>query len=347
MYQFQCDYICGCHPAVLEALSRTNLTEVPGYGDDEFTASASKKILEACALPDASVFFLSGGTQTNLCVASAVLRSHQGMCTCDTGHIEAHETGAIEGTGHKVLTIPNDNGRLTADALDAYCSSYRDNEEKVLLVQPGLVYISFPTETGSIYTLAELEALRRVCDKHELLLYIDGARLAYGLAASPDVKITDIARLADLFYIGGTKCGTLAGEALVIKDKKLAKIFPAVSRRHGALLAKGRFAGVQFDALFTDDLYFKIGEKAVAQAMQMRKAFIEAGVVPDGDSPTNQQFVRLNDAQYAFMSRDFRFEKCCVNADGTTTVRFCSAWSTTDEAFEKLMAAIPQLKGLK
>lgn len=249
MHQFQCDYIAGCHPAVLKALCETNLEEVPGYGEDVFCKEASDMIRAACGGIDADVHFLSGGTQTNLTLIAAALRPHQGVVSASSGHIEAHETGAIESTGHKVMTVPEVDGKVTAEALRRLCADYFENEEKVLLVQPGLLYISFPTETGTIYSLAELEELAAVCREYGLFFYIDGARLVYGLAASPDVTLKDIARLADAFYLGGTKCGTLACEALVIKNPTLKRDFPALMRQRGALLAKGRLGGVQFAAL--------------------------------------------------------------------------------------------------
>ncbi|MDO4936435.1 MAG: aminotransferase class I/II-fold pyridoxal phosphate-dependent enzyme [Sutterellaceae bacterium] len=345
-YQFQCDYIAGCHPAVLKALTETNLVEVPGYAEDKFCEEASQLIRKACDLPEAAVHYFAGGTQTNLTVISSVLRPHQGVVACDSGHIEAHETGAIEATGHKVLTVPAVDGKVTAENLKKLCQDYFDNEEKVLLVQPGMLYISFPTETGTIYSLQELEDLAAICKTYDLFFYIDGARLGYGLAASPDVKITDIARLADAFYIGGTKCGTLGGEALVIKNEFLKKDFAALMRRQGALLAKGRFAGVQFLALMTDDLYFRIGEKAVAMAMRLRQAFLDAGCEPAGNSPTNQQFFILTQAQAEFLSRKYRFENCGKTDDGRLTVRFCTAWSTKEEVVDELIADIAQIKGL-
>ncbi len=345
-YQFQCDYIAGCHPAVLKALTETNLAEVPGYAEDEFCAQASDLIRAACQQSDAHVHFFAGGTQTNLTVISSVLRPHQGVVACDSGHIYAHETGAIEATGHKVMTVPAVDGKVCAKDLENLCKDYFESEEKVLLVQPGMLYISFPTETGSIYSLAELEELAAVCKTYGLFFYIDGARLAYGLAASRDVKITDIARLSDAFYLGGTKCGTLGGEALVITNDFLKKDFAAMMRRQGALLAKGRFAGVQFLALMKDDLYFKIGEKSVAMAQRLRQAFIDAGCEPEGGSPTNQQFIHLTPGQAKALSEKYRYELCGKKPDGRIVVRFCTAWSTKDEVLEELLTDIARIKGL-
>lgn len=345
-YQFQCDYIAGCHPAVLKALTETNLVEVPGYAEDKYCAKATEMIRDVCRLPTAAVHYFAGGTQTNLTVISSVLRPHQGVVACDSGHIQAHETGAIEATGHKVLTVPAVDGKVTAENLKKLCQDYFDNEEKVLLVQPGMLYISFPTETGTIYSLAELESLAEICKTYDLFFYIDGARLGYGLAASPDVTITDIARLSDAFYIGGTKCGTLGGEALVIKSEFLKKDFAALMRRQGALLAKGRFAGVQFMALMTDGLYFEVGKKAVDMAMQLRKAFLDAGCEPAGNSPTNQQFFILTPGQAKFLSQKYRFELCGKTDDGRLTTRFCTAWSTQQAVVDELIADIAKIKDL-
>lgn len=344
MHQFQCDYIAGCHPAVLKALCETNLEEVPGYGEDVFCKEASDMIRAACGGIDADVHFLSGGTQTNLTLIAAALRPHQGVVSASSGHIEAHETGAIESTGHKVMTVPEVDGKVTAEALRRLCADYFENEEKVLLVQPGLLYISFPTETGTIYSLAELEELATVCREYGLFFYIDGARLAYGLAASPDVTLKDIARLADAFYLGGTKCGTLACEALVIKNPTLKRDFPALMRQRGALLAKGRLGGVQFAALMKDGLYFEIGKQAVEGAMRLRKAFIEAGCEMEGGSPTNQQFVRITKKQAEMLSKKYRYELCGKTDDGRFIVRFCTAWSTRPEVLEELIADVGTLR---
>lgn len=345
-YQFQCDYIAGCHPEVLKALCETNMDEVPGYAEDKFCLEAADLIRKACGLTDAAVHFFAGGTQTNLTVVSAALRPHQGVVACDSGHVEAHETGAIEATGHKVITVAGVDGKVTVESIEKLCKDYFENEEKVLLVQPGMLYISFPTETGTIYSLAELEGLAAVCKHYGLLFYIDGARLAYGLAASPDVKITDIARLADAFYLGGTKCGTLGGEALVIKHEGLKKDFAAIMRRHGALLAKGRFVGVQFLALMKDGLYFEIGRTSVDMAMRLRQALIEAGCEPDGNSPTNQQFFAITEKQAQFLSQKYRYELCGRKADGRLVVRFCTAWSTKPEVLDELIADIQTMKNL-
>lgn len=345
-HQFQCDYIAGCHPRVLEALVKTNFIEVPGYGEDMFCQQAAELIRKACEQPQAAVHFFAGGTQTNLTVIAASLRPHQGVVACASGHIEAHETGAVEATGHKVITLPAHDGKVCPIEFETFCREYHDNEEKVLLVQPGMLYISFPTETGTIYTLAELEALAEVCRRYNILLYVDGARMAYGLAASKDVTLADIARLADVFYIGGTKCGTLDCEALVIVNSALQKDFSAIMRRQGALLSKGRLAGVQFAALMKDDLYFEIGREAVAGAQRLRNAFLNAGCEPEGSSPTNQQFFRITRAQAAKLKEKYRYEYCGSLPDGRIIVRFCTAWSTKPEVLDALIADVAALKSL-
>ena len=343
MDQFQCDYIAGAHPAVLKALEDTNGEEVPGYGEDRFCREAADLIRRACGQPEADVHFFAGGTQVNLTVAAAALRAHQGIVACSSGHIEVHETGAVEATGHKVLTVPAVDGKVTAEALMALCRNYFDDEEKVLLVQPAMLYLSFPTETGTLYSAEELQKLVDVCRRYGLLMYVDGARLAYGLAASQTVTLKTLAATADAFYIGGTKCGTLGGEALVIRNEALKKDFAAVMRRQGALLAKGRFVGVQFCALMKDGLYFEIGRQAVVMAQRLRKAFEAAGIETEGASPTNQQFFRLTSAQAAILGRRFRFEKCRLLDDGRWVVRFCTAWSTRPEALESLLEAVKHL----
>ena len=345
-HQFQCDYIAGCHPKVLDALVKTNLTEVPGYGDDIFCLQASDMIREACGQPHAAVHFFAGGTQTNLTVIAASLRPHQGVVACASGHIEAHETGAVEATGHKVITLPAHDGKVCPAEFETFCREYLDSDEKVLLVQPGMLYISFPTETGTIYTLDELKSLAAVCRRYDILFYVDGARMAYGLAASNDVTLADIARLADVFYIGGTKCGTLDCEALVIVNPALQKDFRAIMRRQGALLSKGRLAGVQFTALMKDGLYFEIGREAVAGAKRLRKAFIAAGCEPEGNSPTNQQFFRITRAQAAKLKEKYRYEYCGGLPDGRIIVRFCTAWSTKPAVLEELIADVAALKGI-
>ena len=337
MIRFDCDYMAGAHPEVLEALVRTNLELTPGYGADSYTAEARELIRRAIGCPEAQVMFLVGGTQTNATIIDGILDRHEGVIAADTGHIAVHESGAIEASGHKVLTLPHHAGKLDAEEVDRYITEFYRDDTYQHLVAPGMVYISHPTEFGTIYSLKELEALSAVCHKHSIPLYIDGARLGYGLAArGTDVGLRDIARLADVFYIGGTKVGTLFGEAVVVTNDALLKhLFPLV-KQHGALLAKGRLLGLQFGALFRDGLYERIGHHAVALAMRLQEAFKRAGYEVVVDSPTNQQFFRLPNAVIDRLRESVSFEYWGPRGESSSTVRFVTSWSTTDEDVERL-----------
>ena len=349
MRQFQCDYIAGCHPDLLAALVRTNGEEVPGYGMDPFCNRARDLIRMAAGTPRADIYFFTGGTLTNRTLVSAALRPGQTVLAAGSAHIAAHETGAIEATGFKVSELPAADGKIRAEDLLAACSTYESSCEQFLLAKPALVYLSYPTETGSLYSRGELEAISAICREHGLLLYIDGARLAYGLAASEDITLPALASLCDALMIGGTKCGALDAEALLITNEKLKEGFLAQQHLRGALISKGRLAGVQFAELFRDGtgaFYRSLGERAVKDAQRLRAAFIEAGITPDGSSPTNQQFVRISAQKLAFLSRNFRCEPCGAASDGRSLVRYCTAWSTKPEAVEELLAAIAQTKDL-
>lgn len=337
MIRFDCDYMAGAHPEVLEALVRTNLELTPGYGADGYTAEARELIRRAIGCPEAQVMFLVGGTQTNATIIDGILDRHEGVIAADTGHIAVHESGAIEASGHKVLTLPHHAGKLDAEEVDRYITEFYRDDTYQHMVAPGMVYISHPTEFGTIYSLKELEALSAVCHKHSIPLYIDGARLGYGLAArGTDVGLRDIARLADVFYIGGTKVGTLFGEAVVVTNDALLKhLFPLV-KQHGALLAKGRLLGLQFGALFRDGLYERIGHHAVALAMRLQEAFKRAGYEVVVDSPTNQQFFRLPNAVIDRLRESVSFEYWGPRGESSSTVRFVTSWSTTDEDVERL-----------
>lgn len=337
MIRFDCDYMAGAHPEVLEALVRTNLELTPGYGADSYTAEARELIRRAIGCPEAQVMFLVGGTQTNATIIDGILDRHEGVIAADTGHIAVHESGAIEASGHKVLTLPHHAGKLDAEEVEGYITEFYRDETYQHMVAPGMVYISHPTEFGTIYSLKELEALSAVCHKHSIPLYIDGARLGYGLAAwGTDVGLRDIARLADVFYIGGTKVGTLFGEAVVVTNDALLKhLFPLV-KQHGALLAKGRLLGLQFGALFRDGLYERIGHHAVALAMRLQEAFKRAGYEVVVDSPTNQQFFRLPNAVIDRLRESVSFEYWGPRGESSSTVRFVTSWSTTDEDVERL-----------
>ncbi|MBQ8974042.1 MAG: low specificity L-threonine aldolase [Clostridia bacterium] len=344
MLHFESDYIAGAHPKVLEALVNTNLAYQPGYGDDAYTASAREKIRALCACPNADVVLLTGGTQTNAVVISAMLNDWQGVVAAYTGHIAAHEAGAIEFTGHKVLTLSQERGKLSAEAVEAFIHSFYADANHSHMVYPGMVYISFPTEYGTLYSKAELSALYAVCQKAGIPLFIDGARLAYGLMSPEcDLTLAELASLCDVFYIGGTKAGALCGEAVVFpKGNAPAHLITSIKRR-GALLAKGRLNGVQFDALFTDDLYFQIGHHAVQLAMRLKEVFRAQGVPLYIDSPTNQQFVVLEDARAEALSHAVGYSFWEKTDQTHSVLRFATSWSTTQEDIDALETLLKRI----
>ena len=344
MIYFNNDYSEGCHPKILEALSRTNLEQTPGYGEDAYCAAAAGKIRKLCGREDLAVHFLVGGTQTNLTVIDAALRPHQGALCADTGHIHVHETGAVEATGHKVLTVPSEDGKITAQQVAQVVKAHREDSSREHTVQPKLVYISNPTELGTLYTLSELEELSTVCRENGLYLFLDGARLGYGLTASGnDVTMADLARLCDVFYIGGTKVGALFGEAVVIGNPALAEDFRYLIKQHGAMLAKGRLLGIQFDVLMQDNLYFDIAAQAVAKADQIRQVLDRAGVSYLVPGTTNQIFPILSDEVLAELSRDFVFTEQQRVDEGHRAVRFCTSWATRQEQVDALCSRLEQL----
>lgn len=338
---FDCDYMAGAHPDVLQELIATNLTKRVGYGCDDFTAKARELIRKACSAPEADVHLLVGGTQTNATVIDGVLAHHEGVLTAESGHINVHESGAIEATGHKVLTLPSHDGKVSAEEVDRYIRNFYADDTYEHMVAPGMLYISFPTEYGTVYSLAELEALSSVCHSHNIPLYIDGARLGYGLAAEGgDVTLQDIARLSDVFYIGGTKVGALFGEAVVVTNKRLLRHFFPLVKQHGALLAKGSLLGIQFATLFTNNLYFRIGREAVAKAQRIKQAFINKGYTVEVDSPTNQQFFRLPNEVVDKLLQRASFEMWGPRGATESVVRFVTSWSTTDEEVEELVSLL-------
>lgn len=344
MIQFQCDYNEGAHPRILERLIQTNLEQTVGYGEDHYCESARNMIREVCGRADADVHFLVGGTQANATVISSVLRPYQGVVCAHTGHINVHETGAIEHGGHKVLAIHSKNGKLDADDLLKCIQDHYSEDGPEHTVQPGMVYISFSTETGTIYSLSEIRAIRQVCTRYGLPLFIDGARLGYGLASEGcDVTLNDIADLADVFYIGGTKQGALFGEAVVITDEGLKKDFRYFIKQNGGMLAKGRLLGIQFQALFEDGLYFQLSEHAVSLALKIRDAFKAKGYPFIAESPSNQQFPILPDEVLEKLGKDFLFSVWQKVDESHTAVRFCTSWATRPEAVEKLLNAIEAL----
>lgn len=339
MIYFDSDYMAGAHPKVMERLLETNYEQTTGYGTDAYTAEAVTLIREACGTPDARVHLLVGGTQTNATVIDGILARHEGVLAAESGHINVHESGAIEATGHKVLTLPSYQGKVRADDVRKFIKDFYSDETYEHMVAPGMLYISFPTEYGTVYSLEELEDISAACHEADIPLFIDGARLGFGLAAS-DVTLKDIARLADVFYIGGTKVGALFGEAVVITDSRLLKHFTPLVKQHGALLAKGRLLGLQFEALFTDGLYFKIGEDAVRKALRLREIFEKNGFPAAMDSPTNQQFFVLPNSVIDRLKENASFELWGPRGETETTVRFVTGWSTTDEDIETLKRLI-------
>lgn len=337
MLHFDSDYMEGMHPAILEALVRTNMQKTTGYGLDEYCVAAREAIRKACAAPDAEVHFLVGGTQTNATVIRALLRPHEGVVAAATGHIAVHESGAIEAGGHKVLTLPHKEGKISAAQVDEYLEWFYADESFEHMVFPAMVYISLPTEYGTLYSLAELEAMAEVCRKWNLKLFVDGARLGYGLAAAEcDVTLADLARLCDAFYIGGTKCGAMFGEAVVMR-KGLVPHFFTIVKQQGALLAKGRMLGIQFLTLFTDNLYLDIARHAVEQAARLKRAFIERGYELYFDSPTNQVFVTLNAEQEKRLRAATTFTEWERLPDDRLVVRLATSWGTRPEDVEALI----------
>ena len=343
MIRFECDYATGAHPQVLQALVETNGAAVPGYGEDAYCEAARQTIRTLCQAPEAMVQFIPGGTQTNMTVIAAALRPSEGALCADSGHINCHETGAVEGTGHKVLALPGQDGKLTAEQVDSFCRDYYDDPTAEHMVRPGLVYLSQPTELGTVYTLAELEAMRQAADRWGLKLFIDGARLACALAAS-DVTLVDLARLCDVFYIGGTKCGALFGEAVVICNPELKVGFRNLIKRQGGMMAKGRLMGVQFSALLEDGLYFRLGQQMVGQAVRLREGIRALGYPLAVESLTNQQFPILPDRVLEKLKEKYSWSTK-EKVDGAhTAVRFCTAWSTKDEEIDALLADLARLK---
>ena len=340
MLSFENDYSEGAHPLVLQALADTNLVQQPGYGEDEYTLRAKDKIRAACQCPDADVYFLLGGTQTNAVVLDALLSGVEGVAACATGHIAAHEAGAIEYTGHKVLTLPEHDGKLDADDLTALLNTFYADPTCAHMVYPGAVYISHPTEYGSLYSLKELTALSAICRKYDIPLFLDGARLGYGLMSrDTDVALRDLARLCDVFYVGGTKVGALCGEAVVFPQVAPKRFFTHI-KQHGALAAKGRLLGVQFEALFTDDLYFRISRHAIDMAEYMKQGFAARGFRFFRPSPTNQQFIILDNGRMRGLEKKVRFSYWQPFDQDHSVVRFATSWATRPQDVDALMALL-------
>ena len=338
---FYSDYLEGAHPAILDALNRTNFEQTPGYGEDDHCRRAAQLIKDACGRQDADVHFLVGGTQTNATVIASVLRPHQGVLCASTGHIGVHETGAIEHSGHKVLPLPATDGKICAEQITEAIEAHWADECHEHTVQPGMVYISFPTELGTIYTKAELEAIGKACKEKDIPLFIDGARLGYGLTSPAcDVTLQDIAAIADVFYIGGTKQGALFGEAVVINNNKLKPDFRYFIKQNGGMLAKGRLLGIQYEVLFEDSLYFKIARHANEQAALIRKTAGELGIELFGTSPTNQIFLVVEDAKLPALNEKIGYEFWQRYDPTKSVIRVCTSWATPDSAVGALLKAL-------
>ena len=342
MIRFESDYLEGALPEVMEALMRTNFEQTPGYGEDTHCERAARLIREKCAAPGAAVHFLVGGTQANFTVIAAALRPHQAVMAADTGHIAAHETGAVEATGHKVITLPSPDGKIRAEQVRACVEAHWADATHEHQPQPAMVYISQPTENGTVYSLAELEEMSAVCREQGLYLFVDGARLGAALACS-DVALPDLARLADVFYIGGTKLGALFGEAVVITNEALARDFRYIIKQRGGMFAKGRLLGVMFGTLMTDGLYERTGEREVALAMRLRRAFEAKGWPLLYDSPSNQQFPIVPDAALEKLAGKYSFSDWARTDGSHRAVRFCTSWATREEDVERLIADIEAL----
>jgi len=341
MLTFASDYTTGCCPEILDRLIATNLEPTTGYGSDQYCASAKEKIKLACNAPEAQVEFIAGGTQTNQVVISSMLQRYEGVVAARTGHISCHEAGAIEYTGHKVFELPQVMGKIKADDLSALVDKFYGDANHDHMVFPGMVYISHPTEYGTLYSLSELTAISEVCRKHNMPLFLDGARLGYGLMSySTDVTLQDIARLCDVFYIGGTKVGALCGEAVVFTHGNMPNHFITMKKQNGALLAKGRLLGIQFDTLFTDDLYFRIAKHAIDMAERLKGILSGAGFPFLLESPTNQQFVILDNATIERLKKDVGFEFWETVDEDHTAVRFATSWSTTEKELDKLQSLL-------
>lgn len=341
MLSFENDYSEGAHEKILQRLIETNMVKQSGYGADMFCEEAKLKIKEACECPDADIYFISGGTQTNQTVIASMLKQYEGAIAATTGHVSLHEAGAIEYTGHKVLAIPQIDGKIDADTIKAYLKDFYADGSHEHMVFPGMVYISHPTEYGTLYKKEELKAISSVCAEYKIPLFLDGARLGYGLMSfDTDVTLPDIAKYCDVFYIGGTKVGALCGEAVVFTKNNTPPHFINLIKKHGALLAKGRLLGIQFATLFTDGLYFEISRKAIEMAELLKNAFKEKGYKFYLDSPTNQQFIVLENGKMEELKQKVKFSFWEKADESHTVLRFATSWATQKEDIEALKAII-------
>lgn len=341
MTRFECDYSEGVHPRILEAMIKSNMEQAPGYGEDVHCETARRIIRAACGKEDMDVHFLSGGTQANLTVIASALRHHQAVVSPETGHIVVHEAGAIEATGHKILTLPTQDGKITARQVKKLVDEHWSDPNRETCPQPAMVYISQPTETGLVYTRSEVKELRRVCDREGLFLFVDGARLGYALASDKnDLFMADLAQLAHVFYIGGTKVGAMFGEAVCITDERLKKDFRYSMKQRGAVLAKGRFLGIQFETLLKDGLYLEVSHNAVKQAMRIKEAFVSQGCELLYDSPTNQQFPIVTGRVFSELSKHFTVGEWKRLPNDKVAIRVVTSWATKDEHVDELIDEI-------
>ncbi len=344
MLTFESDYTEGAAPQILDALVKTNYEQVSGYGHDKFCDSAKEKIKAACKKDDVQVSFITGGTQTNQLIIDSVLKPYEGVVAASTGHVNCHEAGAIEYTGHKVLPLPQYNGKIKAQDLKKFVQDFYEDGNAEHMIYPGMVYISHPTEYGTLYSVEELKAIHTICSAYKMPLFLDGARLGYGLMSSDtDVKLEDIARLTDIFYIGGTKVGALCGEAVVFTHNNRPEHFENLTKKHGALLAKGRLLGVQFDTLFTDKLYFNLAKNAIEQADFLKAELAKRGFKFFLDSPTNQQFIVIENSKMAELKKYCGFGFWEKYDDTHTVIRFATSWATTRENVLELLQILDKV----
>ncbi|AXG38991.1 low specificity L-threonine aldolase [Enterococcus gilvus] len=341
MLNFESDYLEGAHEQILQRMIETNNEKLSGYGRDKYSASAVEKIRQACLCPEADVQFIAGGTMTNALVIASLLKKIEGVIAAETGHITTHETGAIEFTGHKVLSLPQTDGKISAAQIRALLENFWRDDNREFMVFPGMVYLSHPTEYGTLYSKDELAAISGVCREYNIPLFLDGARLGYGLASpASDLTLPLIAEYCDVFYIGGTKVGALLGEAIVFTKNNLPEYFVAHMKQQGALLAKGRLLGLQFDTLFTDQLYFKISEHAIAMAMLLKQGLAEKQYRFYLDSPTNQQFIILENKQMEELKKSVAFSFWEAYDDSHTVIRFATSWATEEADVRALVALL-------
>ena len=341
MLAFECDYLEGAHEKILQRLVESNYEKVPGYGNDVYCESAKAKIKEACGCPGADVYFLTGGTQTNAIVIDTMLQKYEGVVAVRTGHVNVHEAGAIEYTGHKVLTVPSHEGKMRADELQDMLDGFWQDVTHEHMVFPGMVYLSYPTEYGTLYSKKELTDIAQVCRRFHIPLYLDGARLGYGLMSkSADLTLPEIAEICDVFYIGGTKVGALCGEAVVFTKNNTPKHFLTMVKQHGAMLAKGRLLGIQFDTLFTGNLYFTVSAHAIEMAEKLKEGLKREGYSFYLDSPTNQQFVILTMKQICELQKQVSFDLWDKLDEEHQVVRFATSWATKEQDVDALLALL-------